>query len=100
MLPGGIKEAFVTINEGVIEDVLDVIPATHPFELIELGEKLLMPGVIDPHIHINEPGRAEWEGFESATKAAVAGENSEGFSTTQLPPAIAPTNGISNNCNG
>ena len=32
-----------------------------------------MPGVIDVHVHINEPGRTEWEGFETATKAAAAG---------------------------
>ena len=32
-----------------------------------------MPGVIDPHVHINEPGRTDWEGFDTATKAAIAG---------------------------
>src|ERR1041385_1628205 len=32
-----------------------------------------MPGVIDPHVHINEPGRTEWEGFDTGTKAAIAG---------------------------
>lgn len=35
--------------------------------------KVLMPGLIDPHVHINEPGRTEWEGFETATNAAAAG---------------------------
>ena len=32
-----------------------------------------MPGIVDPHVHINEPGRTEWEGFNTATKAALAG---------------------------
>ena len=32
-----------------------------------------MPGVIDPHVHINEPGRTDWEGFDTATKAALTG---------------------------
>lgn len=32
-----------------------------------------MPGLIDSHVHINEPGRTQWEGFETATKAAAAG---------------------------
>lgn len=32
-----------------------------------------MPGVIDPHVHINEPGRTDWEGFDTATRAAIAG---------------------------
>jgi allantoinase len=42
-------------------------------EIIDVADKVLMPGVIDPHVHINEPGRTEWEGFDSATKAAIAG---------------------------
>ena len=73
VLPGGIREAWVIINEAIIEDVLIETPATHSFEVIELGDNILMPGVIDPHVHINEPGRTEWEGFDSATRAAIAG---------------------------
>ena len=73
VLPGGIKEAVVIVNEGIIAEVLTKIPATLSVEMIELGDKILMPGVIDPHVHINEPGRAEWEGFDSATRAAIAG---------------------------
>ena len=73
VFPDGIKEAVVILNEGIIEDILMEIPATHSFEVIELEDKILMPGVIDPHVHINEPGRAEWEGFDSATRACIAG---------------------------
>src|SRR6185295_3404393 len=36
-------------------------------------DKVLMAGIIDPHVHINEPGRTDWEGFDTATKAAIAG---------------------------
>ena len=39
----------------------------------ELGDKVLMPGLVDTHVHINEPGRTDWEGFDSATRAAAAG---------------------------
>jgi allantoinase len=39
----------------------------------DVGEAILMPGVIDVHVHVNEPGRTEWEGFETATQAAAAG---------------------------
>lgn len=39
----------------------------------DLGPLMLMPGLIDCHVHINEPGRTEWEGFETATRAAAAG---------------------------
>ena len=73
VFPDGIKEAVVILNEGIIEDIVMEIPATHSFEIVELEDKILMPGVIDPHVHINEPGRAEWEGFDSATRACIAG---------------------------
>lgn len=39
----------------------------------DFGELVIMPGVVDTHVHINEPGRTEWEGFETATKSAAAG---------------------------
>ncbi len=73
VLPDGIKEAVVWVNDGKIKEVLPVLPLESSFEVVELGNKILMPGVIDPHVHINEPGRTEWEGFDSATKAAIAG---------------------------
>lgn len=37
------------------------------------GNAVIMPGVLDAHVHVNEPGRTEWEGFETATRAAAAG---------------------------
>jgi allantoinase len=40
---------------------------------VDAGEYLVMPGVLDTHVHVNEPGRTEWEGFDSATRAAAAG---------------------------
>jgi allantoinase len=53
-----------------------IITAIH-FEKLEdaqdIGNAVLMPGVIDVHVHINEPGRTEWEGFETATQAAAVG---------------------------
>ena len=42
-------------------------------QVIDAGDHLLMPGVVDSHVHVNEPGRTSWEGFETATKAAAAG---------------------------
>lgn len=43
-------------------------------EVVELGDELvLMPGLVDSHVHVNEPGRTEWEGFETATRAAARG---------------------------
>ena len=42
-------------------------------ELCDFGDLVLLPGLVDSHVHINEPGRTEWEGFETATQAAAAG---------------------------
>jgi len=56
------------------------IAALKPFEdvdyrclLYEAGQHVVMPGLVDTHVHINEPGRTEWEGFTTATRAAAAG---------------------------
>lgn len=73
VLPGGIKEAVVLVDDGLIKDIVVAVPLSEHIEMIELGNKILMPGVTDPHVHINEPGRTEWEGFDTATKAAIAG---------------------------
>ena len=71
--PTGVIEATLIIADGKISEVLPgkVEPKGIPFE--SAGDKVIMPGVIDAHVHINEPGRTEWEGFETATKAAAAG---------------------------
>ena len=72
VLPDGIKEAVVLVADGVILNVVNTMPSLINCEWIELGNKILMPGIIDPHVHINEPGRTGWEGFDTATKAALA----------------------------
>jgi allantoinase len=73
VLPAGIEPAVVLVQSGKIEAVLKELPKDFDRYINDVGNKLLMPGVIDPHVHINEPGRTEWEGFDSATKAAIAG---------------------------
>ncbi|PTL81504.1 allantoinase AllB [Vitiosangium sp. GDMCC 1.1324] len=69
----GVREAAVVIRDGKVAAV--VAPADVPagLRVEDLGDKVLMPGVVDCHAHINEPGRTEWEGFETATRAAAAG---------------------------
>ena len=57
------------------------IVAIEPFDsglsaaqVVELSDdEVLMPGLVDSHVHVNDPGRTEWEGFASATRAAAAG---------------------------
>ena len=41
--------------------------------VVDVGDRVLLPGLVDTHVHINEPGRTEWEGFETGTRAAAAG---------------------------
>ncbi|HLF64149.1 MAG TPA: allantoinase AllB [Saprospiraceae bacterium] len=69
----GIKDATIVVSDGVIVEVIDGTPDPFGDELVDVGDSVLMPGIIDPHVHINEPGRTEWEGFDTATRAALAG---------------------------
>lgn len=67
-----LKAACVEVREGRIFAVHEQ-NATLQCPIEDLGNKVLMPGLIDCHVHINEPGRTEWEGFNTATQAAAAG---------------------------
>jgi allantoinase len=71
LLPEGLKPASVHVRDGKIVEVAayDQLDG----ELVDAGEDLLTPGIVDSHVHINEPGRTEWEGFRTATEAAAAG---------------------------
>jgi allantoinase len=70
VLPQETRAGTILIKDGVIEDIL---PYDHPSPTIDFGEKVIMAGVIDPHVHFNDPGRAHWEGWKSGTLAALAG---------------------------
>lgn len=70
--PGGVCNGMVIIENGIITDIANS-SGTSDSRIIDVQDKIVMPGIIDPHVHINEPGRTEWEGFYSATKAALAG---------------------------
>lgn len=71
--PGGIREATVSWEGQRIVAVEAGRVVREGVEFESVGARLIMPGVIDPHVHINEPGRTEWEGFDTATAAAAAG---------------------------
>lgn len=66
-------EATVIIQDGKIERIEMGAVDQVDFSIEDLGNMVIMPGLIDSHVHINEPGRTEWEGFDTATKAAAAG---------------------------
>ena len=71
--PEGVRPAAVHIRDGIIRRVADWDDAPRDAIIDDVGDLVLMPGLVDTHVHINEPGRTEWEGFESATRAAAAG---------------------------
>jgi allantoinase len=71
--PDGERPAAIVISGGTIERVAawdDVPPGA---ALTDYGELAVMPGIVDTHVHLNEPGRTEWEGFATATRAAAIG---------------------------
>ncbi len=70
----GIVSREVGVRDGVIVAIEPLGNALTGTETIELAEdETLIPGLVDTHVHINEPGRTDWEGFASATRAAAAG---------------------------
>lgn len=73
MTPSGVRPAVIEVRGGIIVAVhaFEATPAGLP--LVEVGDAVVMPGLVDTHVHMNEPGRTVWEGFASATRAAAAG---------------------------
>jgi allantoinase len=70
----GITAREVGIREGRIVAIEPLGNRLQGREVIELAaDETLIPGLVDTHVHVNEPGRTEWEGFASATRAAAAG---------------------------
>jgi allantoinase len=68
VLPDGIRPATLVLDGPRIAAVEPPGPAD-----LDYGNLVVMPGLVDSHVHVNEPGRTEWEGFETATRAAIAG---------------------------
>ncbi len=71
--PEGIRPAAVVVDGERITGVVAVGRVPAEAQVRDFGEAAILPGLVDSHVHINEPGRTEWEGFETATRAAAAG---------------------------
>ena len=75
----GVVPALIAVTGGKVSGVhdlgdLNALPALPGLPVWRLaGDEVLMPGLVDTHVHVNEPGRTHWEGFATATKAAAAG---------------------------
>lgn len=87
--PGAIGPATVFATAGTIVDVV-AGPPPEDLSILDVGDSIILPGLVDTHVHVNDPGRADWEGFETATRAAAAG----GVTTivdmplNSLPPTV------------
>ena len=73
VLPEGIHEAVVVVEDDTISGIYNPPDVPEGIPIEDMGSLVVMPGLVDSHVHINEPGRTEWEGFETATRAAAAG---------------------------
>jgi allantoinase len=91
VLPSGTRPAAVVITGSVITAIEDYDARIDAADSADLGDLALLPGLVDTHVHVNEPGRTEWEGFATATRAAAAG----GVTTicdmplNSLPPTVS-----------
>lgn len=68
VVEGNLRPARVRFDDGVITEITPGGAADR-----DLGDLVVMPGLVDTHVHVNDPGRTHWEGFRSATRAAAAG---------------------------
>lgn len=78
--PEGLRPARIVVDGGRIVGVDPIPPPDEPSPVPErgprvedVGDRLVLPGLVDTHVHVNEPGRTEWEGFATATRAAALG---------------------------
>lgn len=73
VLPDGERPAAVGVAGGRIAAIAGYAEPLSAADGVDLGDVALLPGLVDTHVHVNEPGRTEWEGFATATRAAAAG---------------------------
>ena len=69
----GVRPAAILVDGERIREVVAPEQVPAQVDSLDFGELAVLPGLVDSHVHINDPGRAEWEGFETATRAAAAG---------------------------
>ena len=89
ILPEGEAARGIGVKDGRIEAILPLGASAEAARVVELGpDEVLLPGLVDSHVHVCEPGNTEWEGFETATRSAAAG----GITTlVDMPLDSSPT---------
>jgi allantoinase len=91
VFPDGVRPAAIAVQGERVVAIAGYRSDLHGARHVDLGDVALLPGLVDTHVHVNEPGRTEWEGFETATAAAAAG----GVTTicdmplNSLPPTLS-----------
>jgi allantoinase len=78
VLADGVRPASIHVENGVIAHIEEDFPRSASrsgdrADVLDVGDLVVLPGLVDTHVHVNEPGRTEWEGFDTATRAAAAG---------------------------
>lgn len=73
VLPDGVRPASIAIADGRIAAVAGYADRFDGAREMDAAGAVVLPGLVDTHVHVNDPGRADWEGFEHATRAASAG---------------------------
>lgn len=73
VLPDGVRAASIHVRDGRILRVAPYGDTPATVARLDCGELMLLPGLVDSHVHMNDPGRTSWEGAEHATRAAAAG---------------------------
>src|SRR5215467_66276 len=71
--PDGVRPAAILVDEEVIRAVVPPSEVPEGTDLTDFCDAAILPGLVDSHVHLNEPGRTEWEGFKTGTRAAAAG---------------------------
>ena len=79
-----VRPASIRVDQGVIVDIGEGRAE------VDFGDLVVMPGLVDSHVHVNEPGRSDWEGFRTATRAAVAGGTTTivDMPLNSIPPTV------------
>ena len=73
LIDGALRPASIAVRDGIITAIKGFEKFGSSGDHFDFGSAVIMPGLVDTHVHINEPGREEWEGFATATRAAAAG---------------------------
>lgn len=86
LLDDEVRPATINVEDGTIVAISDDSAD------IDFGGYMILPGLVDSHVHVNEPGRTDWEGFDTATRAAAAGGTTTivDMPLNSIPPTVSP----------